>query len=136
MVVQTANKSQLPQFALDIYEQLGGWRLRGAITYCGGREVRYGKFNPSYPQVEPDDNCLFDFTNCLRFRPNTNRKSLIIIAIQPSDTYTVWLWREKKELTGEIVGYADDVYCDNLQRIVEGMYDAYIKEYQKGFIRI
>lgn len=126
--------NQLPQFAQDIYNQLNGGKLNGAITYCGGREVRYGPFNSQYPQVEPDEHGRFDFSNCLRFRPNTSRRTLIIIAIQPLDTYTVWLWREKADRTGEILERQDEVYCDDLQQVVERMYDAYIKTHQKGFI--
>lgn len=128
--------SQLPQFAQDIYDQLNGGKIYGAITYCGGREVRYGPFNPAYPQVEPDEHSLFDFANCLRFRPNTRRKTLVIIAIQPDDTYTVWFWREKKDHTGEIITRSDGVYCDTLQTVVERLYDDYIRQYQKGWIHL
>lgn len=130
-------KPVIPQFARDIWDQLGGGGINGALAYIGGREFRYGPHDIKMPQVEPDENGLFDFTNCVRFRPNTTQMTLFIIAIQPGDTYTVWFWRRRDQgPVGEILKRYDDVYCDNLQQVVEETYDEYIKEHQKGWIDI
>lgn len=130
-------KVVIPQFAKDIFMQLGQMSLTSsAIVYCGGTEVAYGDHNPQWPQIEPDEQGMFKFDNCFRFRPNTRARTLIIIGVQPLDTYTVWFWRKKEgdEIGGDIIDRRDDVYCDELADVVERMYDRYIREYQKGEI--
>lgn len=132
--------AEAPRFALDIQEQLGRG-INGAIAYTGSREFRYGPYDIEMPQVEPDEHGLFEFTNCVRFRPNTKQMTLFVIAIQPGDTYTVWLWRkvadpDRPGLVGEILKRYDDVHAEDLQRFVEETYDEYIKEHQGGWIEI
>lgn len=51
----------------------------------------------------------------------------MVVAYEPDDTYTVWLWQwEHGE--GELLDHREDVYCDQLQSVLEGMYDRAVQK--------
>ena len=79
----------------------------------------------------------------LYFRVNTTRRIYMYIAYEPDDTYTAWLCEvyPASEFAntgkgGKILARERKVYCDNLGATIESMYDQYINEHQRGFIRI
>jgi hypothetical protein len=92
--------------------------------------------------VRPDG--LVDWDVGLCFRVNGRRKQdwRIMVAYEPSDTYTVYLWRtakpteERAGLRGVVINRLDDVYGEDLKGVVEQMYDRAIKEHNGGFIPI
>jgi len=115
-----------PQFVQDVLDQLGSTGLRGAICYCGGRNLTYTRPEVKHPLYSEPHDGIFQFI------PNIKKKSVILIAVELSDTYFVGLY-VNRELYGES---SSGVYCDQLQKIVEETYDDYIKEEQQGFIEI
>lgn len=58
----------------------------------------------------------------------------IIIALEPLDFYTVYLFRSGKY--GINIEKNDCVYCDTLKSTVENLYDNAIKAHNNGFINI
>jgi hypothetical protein len=81
----------------------------------------------------------------IQFNVNVKRNQTwkMIVAYEPSDTYTVYMVKcygaataAKKGRLSEIKATAPDVYCDQLQAIVEGVYDDIIQEVNGGWIPI
>ena len=67
----------------------------------------------------------------------------MIVTLEGSDTYTVRLMKvfsvKKFAKTGKIAQVLDeatDVYCDQLQDVIEGIYDKAIRDLCDGWIRI
>ncbi len=96
--------------------QLGGRGLHGALVYTGTRSLAY------------NDNALHLYVNGKR-----GETWMISIILDVSDTYTVRLVAENKAAK-QLLDSKDDVYCDELQAVVEQMYDNAIKKYNGGFI--
>jgi len=114
-----------PQFVQDILDQLGGTGLRGAIAYCGGRQLLYTRPEVKHPLYPHPHDGIFSFV------PNIKKRAVILIAVELSDTYFVGLF-VNRELYGESTG----IYCDQLKGIVEMAYDDYLKEEQGGYFYI
>jgi hypothetical protein len=143
---QPPKPSGPPYTIRTIIEQCGGMGLRGAFVYIGASQFSY-----KCPDVETEcrghrssvtKEGLVDYGVGLTFRVNGKRGAgwRMMIAYEPDDTYSVYLWRrakpteEKAGRRGVVIGSYDDVYCDMLKEVVEQMYDRAIKEHNDGFI--
>lgn len=124
----------------QMHEQLGGTGLSGAFVYCGANRCTYQSQDLRPSQVLPDG--TVDLGTGLVFHVNGKRGQnwRFIVSLEPSDTYTVRLWRsataaeQAKGLRGVLLEEKDDIYCDTLQECVEGMYDRAIAKHCDGFI--
>jgi hypothetical protein len=139
-------KSEVPDTIRTIIEQCGGMGLRGAFVYVGAQEFNYkcpnvrGECRGSRSEVTKEG--LVDYGVGLTFKVNGKRGAnwRMMIAYEPDDTYSVYLWRraypkdEEKGLRGNVIDVLNDVYCDTLKGVVEQMYDRAIKEHNDGFI--
>ena len=140
----------IPYQIQAIMEQLGNG-LNGARAYVGASQLTYScKHEAGGGNSKVLENGLVDAPVALTFNVNGKKGAgwKIIISIEPSDTYTVRLWkpvpmRAKKALevgwdgkVGEILDESTDVYCDQLQESVERMYDRAIQKHSGGFIPI
>lgn len=138
-----------PYTIRTIIEQLGGTGLRGALMYVGAHSLVYkcsemeGECRPyhrsEYVTVEDMGACVAADV-FLKFKVNGKRGQCWyqVIAYEPDDTYSVWLMRGDRKVTGTdvIIECARDVYCDSLKDVVEHMYDRAIKERNGGFINL
>ena len=133
-----------------IMEQLGNG-LRGARAYVGASQLTYScKQETGGGESKVLDNGLVDAPVALTFKVNGKKGAgwKIIISIEPSDTYTVRLWKPVRAIAkkvaegrwngklGEVLDESSDVYCDQLQESVERMYDRAIQKHNGGFIHI
>ncbi len=104
---------------IDLHEtiaQLGGAGLRGALVYMGTRQIIKGK----------------DYVGLL-VNGKPGYKWMIKITLHPSDTYIIELIASRGD-TVKSLDKLEDVYCDELQGVVEQMYDKAIKEHNKSAI--
>lgn len=141
-----------PYTIQTIIQQAGGMGLNGAFVYCGSKDFVY-----KHPDRDRDYECRPSFRShvstehgavesevSLSFKVNGKRGQAWteIICYEPDDTYSVYLLRKankKEREQGKIAKALDcrsDVYCDELQRVIENMYDSAIKKYNNGFINI
>lgn len=138
--------SALPDTIQTMIDQMGGRGTRGAFTYVGAQNLMYNQKTkegtPNETRYFPEHG-TFDVDTGLTFNVNMGKGSQwkMIVAYQPSDTYSVFLWRgfrgEKAAKTGkmgEAVTKIHDVYADELQHTVESVYDDAIKKYKGVFI--
>ena len=132
------------QIARTLYQQLGGQSLHGALVLTGARNVVSYPDDLNMPRVEPDDKGWMTCANGLAWQPNVNARGVkFIIVLQPSDTYTIWLYKVvsrnsaafRDGYAGTVLDKRDDVYFDQLIEVVDRMYVRYIEKYQDGFIR-
>lgn len=100
----------------ETVEQLGGAGLYGALVYTGTRRIIKGK---DYISLQVNGKPGFGW--------------FITITLDPSDTYIVELAAHRGDKV-ESLAKETDVYCDELQRTVEQMYDEAIKKHNRGFI--
>lgn len=135
--------AQVPYPIQAIVGQLGGMGLQGAIAYTGGHNFAYAcKSGRGDSKVTPEGCVDYDTGFSFHVNGKRGRKWIIIVSLEFSDTYTVYLWQSatpKKRgqgIYGEILDKREDVYCDMLQEVAERMYDNAIKKYNKGFISI
>ena len=100
----------------ETLDQLGGTGLRGALVYMGVKHIVKGR----------------DYVS-LHVNGKRGEHWVITITLDFSDAYTVELTATKG---GKVTSLAkqEDVYCDELQSVVEGMYDAAIKQHNGGTI--
>jgi hypothetical protein len=96
--------------------QLGGTGLRGALVYIGTRQIIKGK----------------DYIGLL-VNGKPGYKWMIKITLDFSDTYIVELLATRGDKT-EQLARQENVYCDELQGVVEQMYDNGIKQHNEGVI--
>lgn len=104
---------------IDLHEtinQLGGTGLHGALVYMGTRQIIKGK----------------DYVG-LVVNGKPGYRWMIKITLDFSDTYIVELLASRGDKTKQLT-HQENVYCDELQGIVEQMYDKAIKEYNKSVI--
>lgn len=132
------------EIASTIYEQMGSRRLHGAFVLTGGRDLTFGSDEP-LERVKVDEAGYIKIINGLMWKPNvTHPRVKFIIILQPSDTYTIFIWKgfttqqyiKNGGKAGEVIEQVDDVYCDQLIDVIDSMYVEYIKKYQEGFIKI
>lgn len=138
----TTAPPQVPYTIRAILDQLGRG-LNGAIVYTGGRNVLYScppsdhENRSSHESHQKDGMVHYDVG--LSFKVNGQRQHNwhIIVAYEPDDTYTVWLWsmwQRDGERHPKVLAEVRDVYCDTLKDTVERVYDEAIKEHCDGFI--
>ena len=104
---------------IDLHEtisQLGGAGLHGALVYTGTKHLIKGK----------------DYVSLI-VNGKPGYQWMIKVTLDFSDTYTVELIAARG---GNVTQLAreHDVYCDQLQSIVEGMYDEAIVSHNGGCI--
>lgn len=139
-------------YQIEAMRQQLGTGLRGAMAYVGASQPTYScKYPTGGATSKVTENGLVDAPVSLCFKVNGKRGAgwRMIVSLEATDTYTVRLWKknpmgaktamklmaEGKPLkVGEVISERSDVYCDNLQQVVEGMYDDAIKEKNGGFI--
>lgn len=124
----------LPDTISSMVQQLGGRGLQSAFAYCGAKQITYkcaradGEYRRSYRSKSTPDGIDFDVG--LKMTVNSAKPGLrweMVVAYEPDDTYTVWLWQwEHGE--GELLDHREDVYCDQLQSVLEGMYDRAVQK--------
>lgn len=136
-------RQPLPVHIQQMIEQLGQG-YSGALIYTGGHDLIY-RCRPDGSRPDPSsvtEAGAIEFQTGLQFRVNGRRNAgwKIFVSLEPNDTYTVRLWRralpteQATGLAGVILDTANDVYCDDLQLTVEGMYDTAIEKFNQGFI--
>lgn len=143
--------SNLPYTIQCIIEQAGGQGLSGAFVYNGAKNLSY-----NHPKHDRDCECrpgkrsfvdeagLLFSDVYLSFQVNGKRGEgwKQIVCYEPDDTYTVYLIRlaNKKETAAGTISVVLDkrvnVGCDNLQQVLESMYDSAINQHNGGFINI
>ncbi|HVB24078.1 MAG TPA: hypothetical protein VNG51_19225 [Ktedonobacteraceae bacterium] len=104
---------------IDLHEtinQLGGGGLRGALVYIGTKHIIKGK----------------DYVGLI-VNGKLGYRWMIKITLDFSDTYIVELLATRGDKT-EQLARQENVYCDELQGVVEQMYDGAIKEHNKSVI--
>jgi len=138
----------LPYTIQTIIDQMGGRGIRGAFVYIGASQLvwKHPKTNTTYEcrsgfQSNEDEHGCINSDVSLQFTVNGKRGELwkMLVAYEPDDTYSVWIWRNKSDIPGKIgsvIEVARDVYCDGLKGTVEHMYDKAIKTHNQGFINV
>jgi len=132
-------------YKVDTIASQIGRGLNGGLAYVGahglaGKEIAGGECDSHV-----DDRGFVIFDTGLMFKVNGKRGSTwkMIVTLEGSDTYTVRLMKvfsvKKFAKTGKIAQVLDeatDVYCDQLQDVIEGIYDKAIRDLCDGWIRI
>ena len=112
----------------EILRQLTLGGINSAFCYVGGDiKTLIGKDQPATKASCYNENGTIHSDVNLTFSPNGKRGQgwKFVIALEASDTYTVYLVKRSKK-TGvvcDLIGFCDDVHCDNLQSVIERMYD-------------
>lgn len=143
----------IPYQIQAMMEQLGT-SINGAFAYVGASTKVYScKYPTGGSNSKVLENGLVEAPVSLTFQVNGKRGAgwRIIVNLEANDTYTVRLWKaarlgaktvaklmsqNKPVVMGEVLAEVTDVYCDNLQRIVEQVYDNAIQRHCGGFIPI
>lgn len=149
MTVQNMAERTIPETIEAIINQLGGRGIRGALGYIEANKLtfRCAEMHGEYRagrRSEVDTTGCPNFEVGLAFRVNGKPKRgwQMLVAYEPDDTYTVWLWQvgtaaqRAVGIMGEVLDKREDVYCDMLQSTVEQMYDAAIKKHNGGWINL
>lgn len=137
----------IPYRITEIIAQVGGAGIHGAPCYTGGcKGLCYKERDDGR---KPDASRFDEETGSLHWEVGLswlvnvkrNQTWKMVVAYEPCDTYTVYLLKIHGPMTAAktgklavLVDSADDVYCDNLQRVAEGMYDDLIERVNGGFI--
>lgn len=142
---------KIPFTIQQIIEQAGGFGLSGALVYCGTR-----KWSFKHPATNLDTSCYpekqsrlssegrplpeVDYTVGLSAHVNGKRGKdwTLIVAYEPDDTYTVWLVEGHSRRTADstVISHRRDVHAEDLQGVIEYLYDGAIKTANGGFIPI
>jgi hypothetical protein len=132
-----------PTVIQEIITQMGGMGLRGAPVYCGTRQVSYQCKNGRGNSKVLDCGLVeYDTGVSLKVNGKRGKQWTIIVSLECSDTYTIYLLqlaspkKRGKGIIGEILDTREDIYCDQLQEVVERVYDEAIKKHNGGFINI
>jgi len=138
---------KLPDTIRSIVDQAGGTGMTGAFCYVGASQYVYlcpkadGEYRSGYKShvaEQGDGSYTVKFGVGLRFKVNGKRGAgwYMVIAYEPDDTYTVWLVenRNNRNPSGMVLECMDDVYCDILKEVIEGMYDRALNNYCEGVV--
>ena len=139
--------NMIPETIQSIIAQMGGRGLTGALVYIGTSQLGYkcpdpeGECRSGYRSKETETGAI-DYDVGLAFKVNgkPTQNWTMVVAYEPDDTYSVWLWRRAKPTeakagkAGVVLDHLSDVYCDMLKMVVERMYDKAIKEHNDSFI--
>jgi hypothetical protein len=140
------NSQSLPDTIQAIIAKAGGLGLHGALVYIGASHFTYrcaeahGEYRWGKPSrlVTSQGGGFIDYEVGLQCRVNGKRGKAwtLIIAYEPSDTYTVWLveGHQQRQPGSMVLACQEDVYCDTLQTIIEAIYDRAIWKHNGGFI--
>jgi len=130
----------LPYQIQAMLEQMGSG-LSGARVYVGASKLTYScKYETGGAASKVMKNGTVDAPVALIFSVNGKRGAgwKMIVSLEPSDTYTVRLWkpcwRTSSDRVGEILDESSDIYCDQLRECIERMYDRAIQKHCGGFI--
>lgn len=139
-----------PYTIATIMQQLGTG-INGALAYTGAHHMalvhpagdRDRECRPNNDSKVNEEAGTVTAEVALWFRVNTRRDVRICVAYETDDTYTVYLWRANgaaQRLStgkmGKVLEECRDVYGEDLQGVVEGIYDGYIRQYQEGVIMV
>ena len=137
---------KVPETVQAIVAQAGGLGMRGAFVYVGARNVTYqcarseGEYRSDHPSrlgVKRGHGCV-EFDVGVKFDVNGRRGRAwkMIIAYEPDDTYTVWLveGHSKRQLDSMVLACKRTVHCDELQSVIESIYDEAVRKHNRGFI--
>jgi hypothetical protein len=122
-----------------IFYCLGGVGLNSACGWCGGHQFSFkerrnadGTPDLGYPDPSKVDDTGVHYQTGVQFKVNgkTGQTWSMIISYEPNDTFTArlcWVYGPAKRLEtgkwGEVMAEATDLQDDNLQDVVEQMYD-------------
>lgn len=141
----------LPYQIEQMSHQIGNG-LNGGFAYIGASKKYYTcKYPTGGATSTVLPNGTVDAPVSLVFNVNGKKGAgwKIIVSLEPSDTYTVRLWKPSKislkkqcQLmsanqmvpVGTVMATSTDVYCDQLQGCIEAMYDKSIREHNNGWI--
>ena len=137
---------------IETIRQQIGTGISGGLAYVGADKLAYVypkgaprdcEYRPDCPSVVDPATGALKAEISLTFKVNATWTVVIAVAYEPDDTYTVRMFRlrsPRERMDGgpvvEVISERADVYCDELQGVVERMYDDYIREHQNGFIRV
>lgn len=131
-----------PYTIQNIMEQLRHGMV-GALAYVGGHELFF-----NHPADGRDSECrstfrsYFDENSALKYevglsfrvKSKPDEGWRMVIAYEPDDTYTIWLLRDSNQhrrlhlrAKCEVILSQDDVNDDDLQNVVETLYDEAIR---------
>lgn len=128
----------LPYTIKTIVQQMGGFGINGAFTYIGATD-----FTHRHPDYYTDCECrgsskvvgrgevFFDVGVQFNVNGPDGEDWMMFVTYEADDTYTVRLTGIYNKQTGErnVIDKRYQAYCDNLQDIVEEMYDRCMAEF-------
>ena len=140
------NLQSLPDTIQVIIATAGGLGLRGAFVYVGASHFRYrcdeaegehrSDFESRFATTHGAPDVEFDVG--LQFRVNGKPRKVwtMLIAYEPNDTYTVWLYETHAGRTADsmVLACHREVYNDMLKDVIEQAYDRAIETQNGGFI--
>jgi len=118
----------------------------GALEYVGGHELFF-----NHPANGRDHHCRSSFHSHVgengrlkyevglgfRVRGRPGESWRMTIAYEPDDTYTVWLMRDigfRPLLISQVLATENDVSGDDLQKVVESIYDETVKRFERDLV--
>jgi hypothetical protein len=133
-----------PYSIQNIMEQLRHGMV-GALDYVGGHELFF-----KHPPDGRDHECRSSFRSHLgengslkyevglsfRVKGKQGENWRMTIAYEPDDSYTVWLVRDldhRQSTLSEILASTEQVNSDDLQHVVESIYNEAVKSPEKDF---
>jgi hypothetical protein len=143
-----SNSMKITPYSIqNIMEQLRHGMV-GALDYVGGHELFF-----NHPPNGRDHECRSRFRSHigdngrlkyevgLSFRVNgkPGENWRMTIAYEPDDTYSVWLTRDvaRRHLSmTEVLASADQVGSDDLQHVVESIYDEAVKASERELVAV
>ena len=140
------NLQSLPDTIQVIIATAGGLGLRGAFVYVGASHFRYrcdeaeGEHRSDFESrlVTTHGAPDVEFDVGLQFRVNGKPRKMwtMLIAYEPNDTYTVWLYEAHAGRTADsmVLACHREVYNDMLKDVIEQTYDLAIQTQNGGFI--
>ena len=140
------NLQSLPDTIQVIFATAGGLGLRGAFVYVGAYQFRYrcaepsGEYRSGFEShlITKNEMADVDFDVGLQFRVNGKPRKVwtLLIAYEPNDTYTVWLYEAHAGRTTDsmVLACHREVYNDMLKEVIEQTYDQAIQTHNAGFI--
>ena len=140
------NLQSLPETIQVLIATAGGLGLRGAFVYLGAERFRYqcaepvGEYRSGFESrvVTKNGSPDVEFDVGLQFRVNGKPRKAwtMLVAYEPNDTYTVWLYETHAGRTADsmILACHREVYNDNLKEVIEQTYDRAIETHNGGFI--
>ena len=143
-----------PDTIQTIIEQAGGRGINGAFAYVGAHNFRYScsdgsrtvmdgewrsKFTshqiPPMPGMTGSGTVNYDVHLSFAVNGKSGYHWQMTIAYEPDDTYTVWLVARRGSRV-DVLAEVRDVYCDDVQIVVESVYENTLKTTNVKFLRM